>query len=74
MGTICVGSGQLTLFKKNTAAVKIAKKMGVIFVPFFMANPRANQKWIKLLKRKKEELTNLLGGKKPLKPLSIKMF
>ena len=30
--------------KKNTAAVKIAKKIGVIFVPFFMANPRANQK------------------------------
>ena len=44
MGTICVGSGPLMLFKKNTAAVKIAKKIGVIFVPFFMANPRANQK------------------------------
>jgi len=44
MGTICVVSGPLMLFKKNTAAVKIAKKIGVIFVLFFMANPRANQK------------------------------
>jgi hypothetical protein len=44
MGIACVGSGSLKLFKKNKIAVKNAKRMDVIFVPFFMANLRVSQK------------------------------